>query len=89
MAVSVVCGCHHSLTSGVPKLKAFASHSSSIAWKFTRRTFNETELYNMELDRKIRVNERKRMQGHCKILRFILPKDFFNRLMPYLLCSAA
>ena len=43
----------------------------------------------MELDRKIRVNERKRMQGHCKILRFILPKDFLNLIMPYLLCSAA
>ena len=43
----------------------------------------------MELDRKIRVNERKRMHGHCKMLRFIFLKDFFNLPMPYLLCSAA
>ena len=29
------------------------------------------------------------MHGHCKMLRFIFLKDFFNLPMPYLLCSAA
>ena len=41
----------------------------------------------MELDRKIGVHERKRMHGHCKILRFILPKDFFNTPMSTVFCS--